>query len=132
MVHRVTCSTCSFGVSRDGRTCGPQPTLPSTSMSGSFHALGPPVVTNTGATGLQVGSATLGGLFLDHNRGDVTVCWGTTDGGTGYCIEYTGSAIAKSILADWETWRDRFVKVYPTEYRRALKDIAAQQLKEVV
>ncbi len=37
----------------------------------------------------------------------------------------TGSAKAKSILANWDHYRARFVKVYPNEYRRALKELAA-------
>jgi glutamate synthase (NADPH/NADH) large chain len=43
----------------------------------------------------------------------------------------TGSAMAERVLADWPTFRARFVKVFPNEYRRALKEIAAGQLKEV-
>ena len=42
----------------------------------------------------------------------------------------TGSPRAKALLADWAASRDRFVKVFPNEYRRALKEIAAGQLKE--
>ncbi|MFP5382517.1 MAG: glutamate synthase-related protein [Gammaproteobacteria bacterium] len=45
---------------------------------------------------------------------------------------HTGSAVAKTILADWETWRGKFVKVFPHEYRRALTDMAKAQLKEAV
>ncbi|MBB5191359.1 glutamate synthase (NADPH/NADH) large chain [Silvimonas terrae] len=37
----------------------------------------------------------------------------------------TGSPRAKAILADWPAARARFVKVFPNEYRRALKDMAA-------
>jgi len=46
--------------------------------------------------------------------------------------EYTGSPRAKSILADWDSFRGKFVKVYPNEYRRALKELAAakQEQKE--
>jgi glutamate synthase (NADPH/NADH) large chain len=33
---------------------------------------------------------------------------------------YTGSPRAKAILADWANYRSKFVKVMPTEYRRAL------------
>jgi len=44
--------------------------------------------------------------------------------------EFTGSATAKAILAKWEVFRDKFVKVYPHEYKRALTEIAAQQQKE--
>lgn len=46
--------------------------------------------------------------------------------------EYTGSAIAKSLLADWDNARGKFVKVFPNEYRRALADMAKQQQKEAV
>ncbi len=48
----------------------------------------------------------------------------------------TGSATARRILARWSQSRAKFVKVFPNEYRRALKEIAAQreiaaaQLKE--
>jgi len=46
--------------------------------------------------------------------------------------EYTGSPRAKSMLADWESYRSKFVKVYPNEYRRALKDMSvAEQEKEI-
>ncbi|MDX9707689.1 MAG: glutamate synthase-related protein, partial [Azospira sp.] len=44
--------------------------------------------------------------------------------------ELTGSATAKAIFADWERYREKFVKVYPNEYRRALTEMAAQQQKE--
>ncbi|MBI4996921.1 MAG: glutamate synthase subunit alpha, partial [Rhodocyclales bacterium] len=39
----------------------------------------------------------------------------------------TGSGRAKRILDNWATLRARFVKVFPNEYRRALKEMAAQQ-----
>jgi glutamate synthase (NADPH/NADH) large chain len=43
----------------------------------------------------------------------------------------TGSQTAARILADWPAFRGKFVKVFPNEYRRALKEIAAvQQQKE--
>ena len=42
----------------------------------------------------------------------------------------TDSAVARALLADWESSRARFVKVFPNEYRRALKEIAAGVLKE--
>ena len=41
--------------------------------------------------------------------------------------EYTGSATAKALLADWEVSREKFVKVYPHEYKRALTEQAAAQ-----
>ncbi len=40
---------------------------------------------------------------------------------------YTGSACAKQMIQDWPTWRKRFVKVMPTEYKRALAQMAAQK-----
>jgi glutamate synthase (NADPH/NADH) large chain len=45
-------------------------------------------------------------------------------------IAATDSAVGKAILADWAGYRGKFVKVFPNEYRRALKEIAAGQLKE--
>ncbi|MDD2929443.1 MAG: glutamate synthase-related protein [Sideroxydans sp.] len=45
-------------------------------------------------------------------------------------LRYTGSARAKQILDNWAQYLPKFVKVMPTEYRRALLEIAAQQQKE--
>ncbi|MBI5891890.1 MAG: glutamate synthase subunit alpha [Nitrosomonadales bacterium] len=45
-------------------------------------------------------------------------------------LHYTGSARAKLILENWAAYLPKFVKVMPTEYRRALLEIAAQQQKE--
>ena len=42
-------------------------------------------------------------------------------------LRYTGSTRAKLILDNWNTYLPKFVKVMPTEYRRALLEIAAQQ-----
>jgi glutamate synthase (NADPH/NADH) large chain len=42
---------------------------------------------------------------------------------------HTGSARAKEILEAWTTWRAKFVKVFPKEYRRALGELAAKQRK---
>ncbi len=42
---------------------------------------------------------------------------------------YTGSARARQILDDWATYRAKFVKVFPTEYRRALGEMAAKRRK---
>jgi glutamate synthase domain-containing protein 3 len=39
--------------------------------------------------------------------------------------EFTGSAKAKDVLANWEKESRYFVKVMPTDYRRALRDRAA-------
>ncbi len=43
---------------------------------------------------------------------------------------HTGSERAMALLGNWSKSRARFVKVFPHEYRRALKQIAAGQLKE--
>jgi glutamate synthase (NADPH/NADH) large chain len=37
----------------------------------------------------------------------------------------TGSETAKQLLADWDSARSRFVKVFPHEYRRALGEMHA-------
>ena len=42
-------------------------------------------------------------------------------------LRYTGSARARQILDNWAAYLPKFVKVMPTEYRRALLEIAAQQ-----
>jgi len=49
--------------------------------AGTFATAGAPKVETAGAIDVGRGLATLRGRFLDHNRGDVTVCWGLTDGG---------------------------------------------------
>ncbi len=46
-------------------------------------------------------------------------------------LRYTGSARAKDILDNWARYLPKFVKVLPTEYRRALQEIAAQQTKQL-
>ena len=38
-------------------------------------------------------------------------------------FRYTGSERAKAMLADWDRTRARFVKVLPTEYKRALGEL---------
>ncbi|MCA3180123.1 MAG: glutamate synthase-related protein [Burkholderiaceae bacterium] len=40
-------------------------------------------------------------------------------------FRHTGSFRAKEILTDWQNARGRFTKVFPTEYRRALGELAA-------
>jgi glutamate synthase (NADPH/NADH) large chain len=42
-------------------------------------------------------------------------------------LHYTNSEVAKGILNDWERMLPKFVKVMPVEYRRALKEMRAQQ-----
>jgi glutamate synthase (NADPH/NADH) large chain len=46
-------------------------------------------------------------------------------------MRHTGSARARDILDNWAAYRSKFVKVLPTEYRRALQEIAAQQAMEI-
>ncbi|MFD1332101.1 glutamate synthase large subunit [Methylopila musalis] len=38
-------------------------------------------------------------------------------------MTHTGSTRAKAILDDWASYRDKFVKVMPVEYRRALREM---------
>ena len=40
---------------------------------------------------------------------------------------YTNSTRAQEILADWDTYQAKFVKVMPVEYRRALQEMQAEQ-----
>ena len=44
--------------------------------------------------------------------------------------QFTGSKRAQNILENWSTYRARFVKVMPHEYRRALAEMAAQKQLE--
>lgn len=44
----------------------------------------------------------------------------------------TGSSNARAILADWSSYREKFVKVFPHEYRRALVELSAAGQKEGV
>ena len=43
---------------------------------------------------------------------------------------YTGSTRAQAILADWDNYRGKFVKVLPHEYKRVLDARAAAAQKE--
>ncbi|HUW51696.1 MAG TPA: glutamate synthase large subunit [Sulfuricella sp.] len=45
-------------------------------------------------------------------------------------LRYTGSARARNILDNWASYLPKFVKVMPTEYRRAMQEIAAKQAKQ--
>ena len=40
-------------------------------------------------------------------------------------FKYTGSTRARFLLDDWATARSKFVKVFPTEYKRALAEMDA-------
>jgi glutamate synthase (NADPH/NADH) large chain len=43
---------------------------------------------------------------------------------------YTGSERAKQILADWNSYRPKFRKVMPVEYRRALAELKALEAEK--
>jgi glutamate synthase (NADPH/NADH) large chain len=45
-------------------------------------------------------------------------------------LRLTGSVRAKTVLDNWAHYLPKFVKVMPTEYRRALQEIAVQQVKQ--
>ena len=45
---------------------------------------------------------------------------------------YTGSTVAQAILDDWEQSLSRFIKVMPTDYKRAMKELAAENAGVVV
>ncbi|MEC4721514.1 glutamate synthase-related protein [Noviherbaspirillum sp. CPCC 100848] len=48
-------------------------------------------------------------------------------------FKYTGSTRARNLLDDWANARNKFVKVFPTDYKRALGEMhAAAQAKEKV
>ncbi|MDD4912932.1 MAG: glutamate synthase large subunit [Sideroxydans sp.] len=67
---------------------------------------------------------THGRVHFNHlNKADEAVIRGKIE----KHLRYTGSARAKQILDNWSTYLPKFVKVMPTEYRRALLEIAAQQ-----
>ena len=44
---------------------------------------------------------------------------------------YTGSERARLILENWNSYLPKFTKVMPTEYRRALQEMAAQNVKQL-
>lgn len=41
-------------------------------------------------------------------------------------MEQTGSTRARKILDEWETYRPRFIKIFPTDYRQALERLARE------
>jgi glutamate synthase (NADPH/NADH) large chain len=43
-------------------------------------------------------------------------------------LTWTGSARAKEILEHWETFRPKFVKVMPVEYKKALEAMERQRM----
>jgi glutamate synthase (NADPH/NADH) large chain len=61
------------------------------------------------------------------NTADETLLKGLIEAHLGY----TGSEVARRILDDWDNARDKFVKVFPDEYRRALGELAAKQQEQL-
>ncbi len=47
-------------------------------------------------------------------------------------FQFTGSPRAKALLENWDASRRQFVKVFPTEYKRALGEMAAKKAKQEV
>ncbi|MBI1892251.1 MAG: glutamate synthase subunit alpha [Burkholderiales bacterium] len=47
-------------------------------------------------------------------------------------FKYTGSTRARNLLDDWANARGKFVKVFPTEYKRALGELNAARAKEKI
>ena len=45
-------------------------------------------------------------------------------------LKYTGSAVARRLLGDWQAAKGDFVKVFPHEYRRAIKEAAAAKVRQ--
>src|SRR5690606_23412540 len=41
-------------------------------------------------------------------------------------LHYTNSDVARAILADWAAYLPKFVKIMPTDYRRALNELKAE------
>ena len=39
-------------------------------------------------------------------------------------VQYTGSTVAQKILANFDTYLPKFVKVFPIDYKRALRQMA--------
>jgi glutamate synthase (NADPH/NADH) large chain len=44
-------------------------------------------------------------------------------------MEYTGSTVAKFILNDWENQTKNFVKVFPRDYKKVLKEKAGTGIR---
>jgi glutamate synthase domain-containing protein 3 len=46
-------------------------------------------------------------------------------------LQRTGSPVAQRVLDDWDALRNRFVKVFPADYKRVLAEMAAAATEEV-
>ena len=76
------------------------------------------------------------GTIEQHGRVDVSADMSRFDHERlhqmiGNHAHYTGSDRAQDILANWDAYLPRFVKVMPTEYRRALREIEEAQMAGV-
>jgi glutamate synthase (NADPH/NADH) large chain/glutamate synthase (ferredoxin) len=47
-------------------------------------------------------------------------------------VQRTGSPVGLRVLEDWDAMRGRFVKVFPTDYKRVLAELSAQEATEEV
>jgi glutamate synthase (NADPH/NADH) large chain len=47
-------------------------------------------------------------------------------------FQFTGSPRAKALLENWDASRRQFVKVFPTEYKRALGELGAKKAKQAL
>ena len=45
-------------------------------------------------------------------------------------LRFTGSTLALAIVDDWEAARRKFVKIFPTEYKRALTEMHAAKVAD--
>ena len=68
---------------------------------------------HVGRQGAQSDEAQLKQLLQDHNR-------------------WTGSRRARELLDDWAVARGKFVKVFPSEYKRALSEMGAKKAPKAV
>ena len=46
-------------------------------------------------------------------------------------VHYTGSSIGNSILSDWNKEQKNFIKVMPTDYKKALARLAEEAKEQV-
>jgi len=47
-------------------------------------------------------------------------------------FQFTGSTRAKALLENWDASRRQFVKVFPTEYKRALGELGAKKARDAI
>jgi glutamate synthase (NADPH/NADH) large chain len=81
-------------------------------------------------------------VLATHEQGDVSAWHAQTRGGERESDEvilkrlierhfkHTGSTRARNLLDDWATSRNKFVKVFPTDYKRALEEMHNSSMEE--